>query len=64
MGLEFAILYKGETEKGRKTVKTMMAWPQETVLQVLKKNFKIHRDIDKALEVSIKEFKRKSVKIP
>ena len=36
MGLEFAIIYKGTTEKGTKTVKTMMVWPEEKVVACLK----------------------------
>jgi hypothetical protein len=64
MGLEFAILYKGKTEKGKKTIKTMMAWDEKTVIKKIKENFSIKNDIDFALKKTIAEFKKESSKIP
>lgn len=64
MGLKFAILYEGKTEKGKKMVKSLMDWPESTVLKMLKKNFEATNDLEKAFKQTIKDFKRKSVKIP
>ena len=64
MGLEFAILYKGTTAKGKKMVKSMMAWPEDKVLETLKNHFNKTNDIDQAFKATIKEFKKQSVKIP
>ena len=62
--LKFAILYEGQNEKGKKMVKTMMDWPEDTVLKMLKKNFNKTQDVEKAFKATIREFKKKSVKIP
>lgn len=64
MGLKFAILYEGKAITGKKTVKTMMDWPQSTVLKTLKKHFNVYQDLDKAFAATVKEFKKLSTKIP
>ena len=64
MALKFAILYEGKAAKEKKIIKTVMSWPEDKVLEILKKHFSISQDIDKAFKSTIKEFKRQSTKIP
>jgi hypothetical protein len=64
MGLKFAILYEGKTKKGNKMVKTIMDWPEDTVLKTLKHHFNKSKNIETAFKQTVSEFKKESIKLP
>lgn len=68
VGLKMAIIYEGKTESGSKTIKTMRTWPEDRIVDEIKKEMEIkHRkaaeDFQRVFNKVTKKFKEESIKI-